>query len=297
MVTGAPLEIRSAPDEGLLGVVTRAQKAVLTETEDAIGVLSIELSEPPSGDLRAVGIEVAYGERLGEGVIERLDLHFSFTTPGRPPNELLTRLLRDFGGTGFTNICLCDATGDRELADVTLHFSSSLRVLAECSALVGDDLKESELGSCKRVLGALGLSPRVHGSSFTLSRRQLRRGLALEDQVRAIELGLGAGLAVDLYAATLPVTRAARLAARPGDGEETRISCTLSRRPKPESSSAATDAVALRDVLSERFDFDFGDKSWRIDNAHAERAEYRPHGPMGNRKPLAWSINFGAKRS
>lgn len=294
---GDRLEIRSAPDEGLLGVVTRAQQAVLTQTEDSIGVLSIELGEAPPGELRAIAIEVAYGERLGEGVIERLDLHFAFVTDGPPPTELVAALLGDFGGTGFTNVCLHQPDDSRELADVTLHFSSTLRVFAECTALVGEDLREAELGSCREVLGALGLSPRVHGSSFTLARRQLRRGLGRDDQVRALELALRAGLAVDLYAATLPVTRAARLAARPMDGGGTEVACTLSRRPKPETSSASTDALALREVLKERFDFDFGDKPWRIDNAHAERAEYRPHGPMGNRKPLAWSINFGAKRS
>jgi hypothetical protein len=72
--------------------------------------------------------------------------------------------------------------------------------------------------------------------------------------------------------------------------------CTLSRRLRPEQSSIASDAVALKDFLARNLTFDPGGHRFRVENAHGDRAEYRPHGPMGERERPEWSLNWGARR-
>jgi hypothetical protein len=288
------LEIRSEAGDGLLGVVTRAQKAVLTETEDPIGVLGIEAELLTEDPVAAFGIEAAYGEHLGQGVVERLDVHFVTEAETPPERALLARIFGDFGGTDFTSVCLHRADGSRELLDATLHFSQKVRWWAECTALVADALNEKELEGCRAVVRALGVKHAVSGSTLELAKRQLRAPLGLDDQIAAFEAGVSQGLEVELYCATLPTTRSSRLVARPKDGFE--LICTLSRKLPAESTSAARDAVALRDFVSEELGLELGGRAWRVENAHGDRREHRPHGPMGDGRRLQWSINFGAKR-
>jgi len=302
-----PFEVHSAPADGVLAVVMAAQKAVLEGCKDPIGVLSIEWVSPPeSCGLRGLGIEAAYGEHLGLGVIQRLDVHVAFASSGPPKRELVARILEDFGGTQFTSICLIDPSSERELVAATLHFSPQLRYFAECTALVADDLSSSELSACQRTLAALGLRCTPRGSTLSVGRRQLRGALTRSAQLDAFEIALESGCAVDLYAATLPVTHAARIAARPLEPRppssdavapaDFELVGTLSRKLAPDSTSAARDAVALRDFVAGQFDFDFGDQDWRVSNAHGDRAEHRSRAPLGTRRPLEWSLNFGAKR-
>jgi hypothetical protein len=304
-----PFEVHSEPGDGVLAVVMAAQKAVLEGSKDPIGVLSVELSHmPEASSLMGLGIEAAYGEHHGLGVIQRLDVHVAFSSSGPPDRELVAHLLRAFGGTQFTSICLIDPVTERELVDATLHFSPQLRYFAECTALIADELSHEELPACQRVLSALGLRCTVHGSTLKVGRRQLRGVLTLDAQLNAFEAAVRSGIAVQLYAATLPVTHAARIAARPlfadaptsdeanPEPAELELVCTLSRKLSPESTSAALDAVALRDFVVEHFDFDFGERDWRVTNAHGDRAERRSRGPLGERRPLEWSLNFGAKR-
>jgi hypothetical protein len=127
-----------------------------------------------------------------------------------------------------------------------------------------------------------------------IAKRQLRSPLALEDQVAAFESGVGQGFDMELYCATLPTTRSARLVARPNAGFE--VIATLSRKLPAESTSAARDAVALREFVSEELELELGDRDWHVENAHGDRREHRPHGPMGDGRRLQWSLNFGAKR-
>lgn len=288
------LEIRSEPGDGLLGVVTRAQEAVLSQTEDPIGVLGIEVVLEPGDPVVAFGIEAAYGEHLGQGVVERLDVHFVTESEQAPARPLLGRIFGDFGGTQFTSVCLHRADGSQELLDATLHFSQKLRWWAQCTALVSDALEKKELEGCRAVVRALGVKHAVSGSTLELAKRQLRAPLGIEDQIAAFEAGVAQGLEVELYCATLPTTHSARLVVRPNDGYQ--VICTLSRKLPAESTSAARDAVALRDFVTEELGLELGGRAWRVENAHGDRREHRPHGPMGDGRRLQWSINFGAKR-
>jgi len=103
------------------------------------------------------------------------------------------------------------------------------------------------------------------------------------------------GLDVELYASKLPVTRSVRIALS-GPNDATDFICALSRQIPEEATSMARDAVALRDVVGRELDFDFGGRRWLIDNAHGQRMEHRPRGPMGAGARVQWSLNWGAKR-
>jgi hypothetical protein len=72
----------------------------------------------------------------------------------------------------------------------------------------------------------------------------------------------------------------------------------LCRSLSSDAKSSASDSVALRDFISRRFDFTFGGKTWRVTNSHGQRGTepFRPHGPMGDRKQIQWSVNWGATR-
>jgi hypothetical protein len=300
--SSVPVAFDSDPSDGVLGVVTHAQTAVLAASEAPIGVLTIERMSRHDGEYRvatpaelAVGIEVAYTEHQGAGVIERLEVHVARELTGPPDPALVRAVLADHGGSAFTNVCLRRADG-RELCDVTLHLGSKLAILAQHTALIEPELGASEVEAALAVLHELAIAAKRRGASFVVPRRALRRAPSPEAQARAFDRAVQKGLGIELYASTLPTARAARLSACPVD-DHWELGLVLARRLYPESGSAARDAVAIRDFIKARFDFDFGGQRWRVDNAHGERAEHRPHGPVAQRQPLAWSLNWGTRKS
>ena len=291
----------SLPNDGLLGVVSRAQDSVLAASDAPIGVLAIELLERSEGAYRvaspadlAIGIEVAYAEHQGAGVIERLEVHVARELAGPPDAGLVKAVLADHGGTEFTSVCLSRPEGG-EICDVTLHFSSRLKILAELTALIEPELTPAEIDAAAAVLAELQITAKRRDATFSVPRRALRGGMSTESQTRAFERAVQKHLDIELYASTLPVSRAVRLAARSGESRWL-FALALSRRLSPESKSAARDAVALRDFVGSRFSFDFGGHRWRVENAHGSRTEHRPHGPLGEHRALQWSLNWGARK-
>ena len=118
------IEIESDADEGLLGLTTRAERAVIEQTTDPVGVLRIECLEPTETHPLVV-VEAAFVERAGSGVVERLEVHLGMPQPGGPKRDKLEALLGDAGGVAFTSLCL--RAGERELVDTTLHFGSAIK--------------------------------------------------------------------------------------------------------------------------------------------------------------------------
>jgi hypothetical protein len=285
-----PLTIESESDEGLLALLTRAERAVLTASDDPVGVIGIEpIADEGEPELF---IEAAYAERTGRGVVERLDVRVRQQLEQSPGDALLREALAEFGGTAFTNICLSPSGGD-ELVDFTLHFGSKFRFWSSHTALFAEGMNEAERGHVVAVLGELGVRARANGRTLRAPRHALRAPLTIEAQLAAFRAAERAGLRVELYAATLPVARSVRLTLAP---EPCELGCTLSRRLLPERSSIASDAVAIRDFVAKHFGIDLGGKSYRVENAHGDRADHRTHGPMGERKSTQWSLNWGARR-
>jgi hypothetical protein len=298
------LEISSEAEDGLLGLVSRAERAVLESTVDPVGVLTIELVEPRDSNFH-LAVEASFVERAGLGVVERLEVHSARSLEGDPDRELLRALLAASGGTAFTSVCLRDT--DHELVDATLHFGSALKLMGRVTALSADTLAPEQAEACAHALAALGLGCRVAGT-LHVSGRRLGTPPSVGDQVETLLRARAKGLQVELFVSTLPVTRSVRLAIgreassssggyRGASGAgQTSIVCTLSRQIPKSATSIARDAVELRQAVEQHLGFGFPAARWRVDNAHGERDEHRAHGPLGGGRRLEWSLNWGAKR-
>lgn len=282
----AEIIVESAADEGLLGLVARAERAILEQTTDPVGVVQIEAVEPTEAHPHAA-IEAAFVERAGSGVVERLEVHLELATT--PTRERLAALIADAGGVEYTSVCLRD--GQRELIDVTLHFGSVIKLIGRCTTLCASGLSGAQLGACEHVLSALGIRASESDGELTVPARRFGRPPRVADQVEALWRGRERGLWVELYASSLPVTRSVRVAL-----DETRMLCAVSRQIPERATSIARDAVALREIASRDLGFEVGARRWRVANAHGEREEHRPRQPIGGGQRVQWSLNWGAKR-
>lgn len=282
------LEIESVADDGLLGLVKRAEQAVLEQTTDPVGLLRIGLVEP-GPDFAAVAVEASFVERGGAGVVERLDVDLAKVIEETPPRDQLLSVVGSSGDVAYTSICLRSA--ERELADVTLHYGWRIRLIGRCTALSASALGSEDVAACQHVLSALGVRSSAADGELRVSGRRFGGAPTSADQVEALLRARERGLDVELYASTLPVTRSVRLAL--GEG---RLLCTVSRQIPADATSIARDAVALRELVEKHLGFAVGAQRWRVDNAHGERREHRPHGPMGGGQGVQWSLNWGARR-
>jgi hypothetical protein len=273
------LEIQSQADDGLLGLVTRAERAVLDSTVDPVGVLGIELADPPP-DHPQVMVEAAFVERAGSGIVERLEVHVA---GARLERDAMVRLFRGAGGVDYTSVCLRD--GEHELVDLTLYYGSRIKLFGRTTALLSDRLGVVEVDKCRHVLEPLGLG------ELRAAARRFGPPPRTEAQVECVLRARERKLDVELYASTLPLTRSARVAI-----SKDHSFCSLSRQIPREATSIAKDAVALRDLAQAELGVDFGAHRWRVHNAHGEAPEHRAHGPMGDGRRVSWSLNWGAKR-
>ncbi|MBI3201329.1 MAG: hypothetical protein HYZ29_07270 [Myxococcales bacterium] len=281
----AALIVESAADEGLLGLVTRAEHAIIDQTTDPVGVVHIEAIEPTEAHPHAA-LEAAFVERGGSGVVERLEVHLELATA--PTRESLARLIGSAGGVDYTSVCLRD--DERELLDVTLHFGSVIKLFGRCTALCAEGLTPGQLGACEHVLSALRIASARREGQLSVPPRRFGARPTVADQVEALWRGRERGLWVELYASTLPMARSVRVAL-----SGSRMLCTVSRQIPESATSIAKDAVALREIAARDLGFEIGVRRWRVENAHGERDEHRPHGPMGGQR-VQWSLNWGAKR-
>lgn len=286
------IEIGSDPDEGLLGLTARAERAIIDQTTDPVGVLHIVCLEPTDAHPLVV-VEAAFVERAGSGVVERLEVHLGIPLPHGPDRETLHALLSDAGGVAFTSVCL--RAGERELVDATLHFGSAIKLFGRCTALSGDRLNSDQVSACQHVLLALGLAGREAGGELAVPSRRFGGPPKVAAQVEALMRARERGIDVELYASTLPVTRSVRVALT-GTTDDTRMLCTVSRQIPVTATSIARDAVALRDIVSRDLGFEIGARRWRVENAHGEREEHRPRAPLSSGSQLEWSLNWGARR-
>ncbi len=286
------IEIESSADEGLLGLANRAEQAILDGTTDPVGLLRIELVEPGPKH-SAVAVEVAFVERRGSGVVERLNVDVAMELPQGPEREKLLAVVQSSGGVDYTSVCLRNS--ERELTDVTLHYGSRIRLFGRCTALPSEGLDAEAISACSYVLDALGVKASGSGGALVVSGRRFGGAPSSADQVDALLRARERGLDVELYASTLPVTKSVRIALC-GPREATRFLCSVSRQIAEDATSIATEAVALREVVEKQLGFELGARRWRVDNAHGETREHRPHGPMGGGQRVQWSLNWGAKR-
>ncbi len=275
------LVIVSEEKDGVLGLAHRAEHE-LAERDETIGVLGLELQD--AGDT-AVGVEVAFAERLGRAVIERLELHFELPQADVLPRDLIEEALGKFGGRDYTNLCL--RAEDRELADVTIHFATRFKFFATQTALVGDVASESERKSVSRVLSALGVR---HGEDLSIPKWQIRGRMTVGAQLAAFATLAKEELSGELYAASLPAVRAAHFALTEG-----RVRSTLTRRLGDDAPSIASDAVQLSEFARERLGLELAGKRWLVSNSAGKREAFQSHAPVESRN-VQWSLNWGARR-
>lgn len=278
------LRLRSPVDVGLLGLVTHAARKAAGDEGTPVGLLELELDRGAVVGAERVAVEAAFAHSAGRRVVERLGVRIHVGRASAPDRELITEVLRDFGGTAFTNVCLShpredperaaspyrvadagNGLGEVEVIDLTVCFPSRFPWLARNDMLSPDAGSASDRRARLALFDALGVAH--HGDA--VSHRQLRSRMTVEQQTDALMVSAAGGLRAAIYAATLPPQHSARIESAPGE-----LDCCLIRGLYTfgaERSSTAIDAVALEDLLRRRFDFDFADKPWQLLNVHADR--------------------------
>lgn len=301
-----PVTIESESDDGLFGIVNRAQAAVLGEDKkQPVGVLAIDL-EADELDGADVQIEAAFAHKGLRRVIQRLGVHARAPSDRVASVDLVADALSGFGGQKYTNICLAapDAaerrsskadvgriavpeSGLEEALDLTVYFPSRVSFWAKNLALVGDELDQEVLSGLGAVLAALGVRSRHRGNALLVAAHQLRPLMTAEQQVAAFRAAEKHRLPVSLYAATLPTTQSMRVTVarvKLDDGTtESYVDCQLSHGLTPESTCTLSDATRMQGVLSRHFGVELGGRRWRVENVHGEPAEAQP------RRPIKWS--------
>ncbi len=292
METEEEIVVESDAKDGLLGLLTRTQAAI-TDRGAPIGVLSLDWlpKENEAPTVSAVRVEAQFAE---SGTPTRMEMHVARALPDGLPEGLLKRALSELGGVDYTSVCIRrDGT---ELADVTVHFGSRFRFLSSCTLLVEPNLGTEDTTSVTRMLDALGVAHKHTGGTLQVSPRQLRRALNQDAQFAALREADQQGLQVQLYASALPATQFVQVSISPASSDEpSRMECVFARRCDTES--GARDAVALRDFTEKHFGFEFGNRSWLVQNVCGEVDEVeRRRGPVPDRGRIQYSLNWGLKR-
>lgn len=308
------ITIESKPDDGLFGIVSRAQAAVAGKGKQGpVGVLEIDL-DAKQLDGADIQIEAAYAHKGARRVLQRLDVHARAVGGDIATDKLLADAVARFGGQKFTNICLAppgtiekrasraDAgriavpeSGLSEALDLTVYFPSRVSFFAKNLVLLSDDLGPEVLDDVAAVLQALGVRSRRRGSALLIVDRQLRAPVTAGQQVAAYQEAHRRRLPVSLYAATLPTTQSMRVAEgrvelASGTGLDY-VECQLSHGLTPESVTTPSDAMKMQQILTRYFAVELGDRQWKVQNIHGEATE-SPE-PVGH--GIKWT-KFGRRR-
>jgi hypothetical protein len=293
------ISIESQPDDGLFGIVNRAQAAVSGEgKQEPVGVLAIDL-DADKLEGADVQIEAAYAHKGARRVLQRLDVHARALVKEVAPDKLLSDAISGFGGQKFTNIVLAppdtletrssraDAgriavpeSGLSEALDLTVYFPSRVRFYAKNLALLSDGLEANVLEDLAAVLGALGVRSRRREATLLIAAQQLRAPVTREQQIAAYQEASRRGLPVSLYAATLPTTQSMRVTEERvelDNGESVAyVDCQLSHGLTPESMCTLTDATKMQEILKRHFALELGGRRWKVENVHGEPGDSQP---------------------
>lgn len=303
------ISIESEPDDGLFGIVNRAQTAVAGEQkEQPVGVLEIDLdADDPEGT--DVQIEAAYANKGARRVLQRLDVHVRAPLERASTDKLLADAITQFGGQKFTNMCLAPPgtaeqrsssaeagriaipeSGLSEALDLTVYFPSRVPFFARNVALLSEALDAQVLDDLAVVLAALGVRGQRRGGALHIARRQLRRPMTREQQIGAYQEASRRKLPVSLYAATLPTKQSMRVAESSVqlDGGSTLhfVDCQLSHGLTPDSMTTPSDATRMQKLLTGHFSVELGHRRWKVQNVHGEPGEDRPE---PERYRIKWS--------
>ncbi len=308
------ITIESQPDDGLFGIVSRAQVAVAGEgKQEPVGVLEIDL-DAKELDGADVQIEAAYAHKGARRVLQRLDVHARSVSGKIATDKLLTDALARFGGRKFTNICLAPPgtrekrasreeaghiavpeSGLPEALDLTVYFPSRVSFYAKNLVLLSDDLGPTVLDDVAAVLTALGVRGRRSDSSLLIPGRQLRAPVTTEQQIAAYQEASRRHMPVSLYAATLPTTQSLRVAEGrvelASGASLDYLECQLSHGLTPESVTTPSDALRMQYILTSHFKVELANRRWAVRNIHGEATE-NPE-PTGH--GIKWS-RFGRRR-
>lgn len=293
------ISIESTADDGLFGIVNRAQTAVAGEDKQGpVGVLEIDL-EPDGQEGTDVQIEAAYAHKGARRVLQRLDVHVRARLDQVEADKLLGDAIADFGGQKFTNICLSlpgttesrgssaeagriqvPGNGVSEALDLTVYFPSRVPFYAKNLALLSDELAPGVLDDLSAVLAALGVKSHRHGAALVVATRQLRGRVTRDQQLAAYREASARKLGVSLYAATLPTTQSMRVAessARLEDGSLLGfVDCQLSHGLTPDTMTTPGDTARMQKILKRHFGLELGKRHWQVQNLHGEPGQDRP---------------------
>ena len=279
--------IRTEAADGLNLLVSRGTAAVREADRSAIGVLAFELDAEARGPLAGVLVEAEFSERSAG--LQRLDVRIAGPI-SQPYRDVAQAALSRSGGTAYTNV-IARTKDSRELFDLTVSFPRArFAFFAENLLLAGEQSSQVRL-ALERTLAALAVRHNFRGGALHVSRRQLRKPISVAAQIACSEALFEQGLIAELYAATLPATRSARLISD-GGGE---IDLVLSRGLASQTAISAGDYVELQNFLREFFSFDVGDKTWLVTNTHGSSERDRL-GVIPARPKTTWSVNWGTKR-
>lgn len=304
------ISIESQPDDGLFGIVNRAQAAALGEgKQEPVGVLEIDLDaeEVEGADVQ---IEAAYAHKGARRVLQRLDVHARALVEDVAPDELLSDAISQFGGQKFTNIVLAppgtvETRGSRahagrigvpegglsEALDLTVYFPSRVRFYAKNLVLLSDGLGSDVLDDLAAILAALGVRSRRRDTALLVAQHQLRAPVTRAQQIAAYQEASRRGLPVSMYTATLPTTQSMRVARgsiRLENGATvTYVDCQLSHGLTPEAMCTSSDAMKMQQILERHFGLELGGRRWKVENIHGEPGADRPEPPGGH--ALKWS--------
>jgi hypothetical protein len=293
-------ELDASPDEGIYELVLRADRNAAGERH--LPVTSVELEalgrdEPGP----ALQIEALFGLQGGRRIIAQLDVRMRCILAAGALEPLLFATFERFGGTALTSLSLARKEGDRtvELCDLTLSFSSRLPFLANNLVLVGELASEDETRACQRALAVLGVPVRTLGNALRVTRWQLRKQPSAELQaasvVRAIEVpGVGE---VGFYSASIPATQSAALKLVACGETEVTIDLWISKGLARQQAVTSTYCAALEEFLIERAAAVFRSRKWRVRAVVGEPySGSTASGVLPERKPVEWSLNWGARR-
>lgn len=286
-----PQTIRTEAADGLSQLVSRGAAAVREAEQAPIGVLGFELAAEDLGGLAGVLVEAEFSERTAG--LQRLDVRIGGSIR-QPFREVAETALTRFGGIAYTNLVARTPEG-RELFDLTVSFprrrfdfyAENLLLLAEPAPEHGGGPEQAALTA----LEALHVSYKRRAGTLQAARRQLRKPIAVADQIGAALALFERTLVVELYAAQLPAVRSVRLIS---DGGE-QLEAGLSRGLASATPISAADYVELQGFLREFFELEIGGKHWLVSNVHGTNERDRL-GVIPARPKTTWSVNWGTKR-
>jgi NAD(P)-dependent dehydrogenase (short-subunit alcohol dehydrogenase family) len=288
------LDLETGPDEGLHQVILRADRKAL-DAGEAVAVIRVSSEAAEAG--QAVEAEAVFGQQGARRVIAQLDLRGRFEKDVDEVESVARDALGEFGGVDLTSVSLgrIREPGRAELVDLTIAFAASVPLFATNTALLGDVESDQDAALCAKLLDALGVRYRRDGRAIRVSRRQIRSRPTLAAQLEALKVMNEAGSAT-IYTAPIPALHSLSLSLLRND-RKVAIDLWLSRGLSRRDAVTSDGCKAMQTLIERHSGALFSGRRWRVELLLEEPpAPRRGAGVFPERKPMQWSLNWGARR-